>query len=301
MSWVYFSERGPKCMRFSLRMSNFRLSISVLRESSSACCITISALNDCTSSVLRSGNCCAVRLDLSAACISQLFHTYTRTRYTFETFPDRNVLYGNSGGTGANGPPPIDPFEQHGQLRPAQRHRSFFRLWPDESSTLQPFREQAKSVAVPPKQFDQVAPASAEDEDVARIRILLQGGLRQRAKPSETAAEIRDAGGNPDVRSRWQTDHRTTRSKRARRFSLSTAPSMRIRALPNSTTITPEYSFAGGCPTSTTSAIRTGTNSAAAGLVSSCASRYSFRQWKAWFALTWCCRAITATDASGCS
>jgi len=34
MSRSYFSELGPKCMRFSFMMSSFRLSISVGRESS---------------------------------------------------------------------------------------------------------------------------------------------------------------------------------------------------------------------------------------------------------------------------
>ena len=54
ISWSNFSERGPNCMRLSLRMSSFRFSISVLRASSSDCLASTSAFNAGMSSELRS-------------------------------------------------------------------------------------------------------------------------------------------------------------------------------------------------------------------------------------------------------
>ena len=80
MSWLYFSERGPKCMRLSLRMSSFRLSISVVRESSSACLTSTSAFKDCASSVSRSGSCVLRGLGISAAFIPQLCHIHLTER-----------------------------------------------------------------------------------------------------------------------------------------------------------------------------------------------------------------------------
>jgi hypothetical protein len=43
--------------------------------------------------------------------------------------------------------PPVDPFEQHRQLRPRQRHRPAVSLRPHETSTLEPLRQQAQPVA----------------------------------------------------------------------------------------------------------------------------------------------------------
>ena len=45
---------------------------------------------------------------------------------------------------------PVDAFEQHGQLRRAQRDRAGIGLWPDETAMLESFRHQAQSVAVAP-------------------------------------------------------------------------------------------------------------------------------------------------------
>src|SRR5262249_43849884 len=126
--------------------------------------------------------------------------------------------------------------------------------------------------------LDQIAAPAAEDEDMTRVRVLLQFGLCHRTQTCESAPQIGDAGSNPDVRAGWQRNHRATRSRIRRRLSASTVPSTRMRALPNSTTITPLYNFAGGCSPLTTSAILTGTSSAATDCVSNLPSRYSFRQ-----------------------
>src|SRR6478736_6079066 len=109
------------------------------------------------------------------------------------------MLYSDGWRVGANRSSPVDAFQQHRQLRTAQRYRALFGLWPDETTALQPFGEQTESVAVPPQQLDQIAAPAAEDKNVAGVRILLQHPLRDGAQPGETAPQIGDAGGNPDV------------------------------------------------------------------------------------------------------
>src|SRR5215472_8557593 len=173
------------------------------------------------------------------------------------------MLYSNGWWVGANRPPPVDAFQQHRQLRAAQRHCTFFRLRPDETATFQPLGEQTESVAIPPKELDQIATPAAEDENMARVRILLQRRLRDGTQPGEAASQIGNAGGNPDIRAGGQRNHRPTRSRTRRRLSASTGPSMRIRARPTSTTITPAYNFAGCASLLTISATRTGNSGVA--------------------------------------
>src|SRR5262249_49778704 len=154
-----------------------------------------------------------------------------------------------------------------------QRHHALFGLRPNETAALQSLGEKAQSVTIPPQQLDQIAPPPTEDEDMAGIRILLQHRLRHCAQPRETAPQIGDAGGNPDARAGRQRNHRPTRSRMRRRLSASTDPSIRIRALPTSTTIEPAYNLAGVCSPLTTSVMRTGTSCAAVGSPSSRPSR----------------------------
>jgi hypothetical protein len=54
-------------------------------------------------------------------------------------------------------PSPIDPFEQHRELRTGQGDLATLGLRPHKSSALQPLREQAKAVAIEPEQLDQIA------------------------------------------------------------------------------------------------------------------------------------------------
>ncbi len=48
---------------------------------------------------------------------------------------------------------------------------------PDEAAPLQAFGEEAQSVAVSPQYFYLVTPASAEDEQMPGVRVILQDVL----------------------------------------------------------------------------------------------------------------------------
>ena len=78
-------------------------------------------------------------------------------------------------------------------------------------SLLQPLAEQARALAIPPDDLDQIAAAAAEDEHVARERVLLQRLLglgRQRREPTTHIGHatlnlgkvVRPARLRPDVR-----------------------------------------------------------------------------------------------------
>src|SRR5512147_2029423 len=85
--------------------------------------------------------------------------------------------------SGAQRRPPVDPLQQHRELRRAQRHRPLARLRPDEPSALQPLAEQAETLTVPIQHLDQVAAPAAKDEQMPGERILPQHLLRQHRKP----------------------------------------------------------------------------------------------------------------------
>jgi len=71
---------------------------------------------------------------------------------------------------------------------------------PDEAPAFQAFREQTGALHVPPDDFQQVSPAPAEHEQVARIRILRQHLFRLRGERVEAAPHVRDPGSQPDPR-----------------------------------------------------------------------------------------------------
>src|SRR5271165_6650737 len=103
---------------------------------------------------------------------------------------------------------PINAFQQHRQLRSRQRHRAITGLRPHEATPLQPLGIQAHPIAIPPQHLDQIAAPATEDKHVSRERTLLQLRLHQPTQPVEAASQIRYARRNPDVRLRWQRDHR---------------------------------------------------------------------------------------------
>jgi hypothetical protein len=81
---------------------------------------------------------------------------------------------------------------------------------------------------------------AAEDEHMARERTLFKNRLDCRAQSGETTAQVRDAGGNLDVRAHRQGDHRVRPSSAARVHSGSAVPSMRTRACPRSISMIPD-------------------------------------------------------------
>src|SRR5664279_1798923 len=72
---------------------------------------------------------------------------------------------------------PIDPFQKHRELCATEPHASTVRLRPDESTTLKALGKQAKTIAIPPQQFYDVASAPAKHEDVSGEWLLLKHGL----------------------------------------------------------------------------------------------------------------------------
>jgi hypothetical protein len=84
------------------------------------------------------------------------------------------------------------PLSAFGQMKPA---------------ALQALGKQAKTVTIKPETLDDVASSAAEDEDMARKRLLLQYGLHLRTEAVKAAAHIRHARGDPDPGSCRKLDH----------------------------------------------------------------------------------------------
>jgi hypothetical protein len=74
---------------------------------------------------------------------------------------------------------PVDPLQQHRQLRWCQRHLSGRRRGPYEPAFLQALGEQARALPVPPDDFDKIAATSAKNKQVPREWITLQHTLSQ--------------------------------------------------------------------------------------------------------------------------
>src|SRR5215469_2720530 len=68
---------------------------------------------------------------------------------------------------------PVDPFQQHRELRYRQRNRSTLRLRPDESPALQPLREQTQPISIEPQHLDQITAPSTEQEHMTGKWVLL--------------------------------------------------------------------------------------------------------------------------------
>jgi hypothetical protein len=62
--------------------------------------------------------------------------------------------------------PPIDTFQQHRQLCGRQRYLAFFGGWPHEPALLKPLAEQARTLAIPPDDLDQIAASTTKDEQM---------------------------------------------------------------------------------------------------------------------------------------
>src|SRR3546814_14607570 len=64
--------------------------------------------------------------------------------------------------------PPVEPLDQHRQLRRRHHHLAVGRRRPYEPSLLQPLGEQAEALAVPPQYLEEIAAPAAEHAQMAR-------------------------------------------------------------------------------------------------------------------------------------
>src|SRR5215468_12281282 len=86
--------------------------------------------------------------------------------------------------------PPVDPFQEIPELRRRDRHRPVRRRRPDEPAMLQSLGEKTHALAVVPQHLDQVAAPAAEHDQVAAMRIALEGLLDQERKPIESLTHV---------------------------------------------------------------------------------------------------------------
>lgn len=77
-------------------------------------------------------------------------------------------------------------------------NRAFAGLRPDEAATLQALGKKAEAIAIPPEQFDQIAAATAEDEDVTGKGVGGEFLLNDAGQAIKATAHVGHAGGEPD-------------------------------------------------------------------------------------------------------
>src|SRR6516162_4542301 len=87
-------------------------------------------------------------------------------------------------------PPPIQPFEQRGQLCAGKTHHSLADRRPFEPGPFQPLPDQHQAGAVIDQHLHAVRALRAEHENRAAERILLQDRLHRRRQPTRPAAKI---------------------------------------------------------------------------------------------------------------
>src|SRR5438067_8367846 len=104
-------------------------------------------------------------------------------------------------------PSPVNPFQQHRELRRRQHRHALFGAWPYEAAAFQPLGEQTQPVTIPPQQFNQIAAASAETEYVTRdvsLPSTVSACTAKLSKPfrisvAPAASQIRVPAGKPII------------------------------------------------------------------------------------------------------
>src|SRR3990167_81565 len=133
----------------------------------------------------------------------------------------------------ALGHAPVDALQQHRQLRRAQADFAAIGLGPKEAAPLKTLAQQAKGLAVPPQQLDDVAASATKDKHMATEWVLQQDFLRHSGQAVEALAHIGVAGCQPDAGASWQSDHGSERSTcRMLRRSCAAKPGDRRRVAP---------------------------------------------------------------------
>src|SRR5215472_14395159 len=166
-------------------------------------------------------------------------------------------------------PPPIQPFEQRGQLSAGEAHHSVADRRPFEPGPFQPLPDQHQASAVIDQHLHAVSALRAEYENRAAERILLQDRLHRRRQPVRAAAKIDRARRDqyPDPRRRhdhavafnnWRTSPRNPSSTPGPMRTIAPPISISIAAMPQSVrcSATIGTNSALGTPASATAAAR---------------------------------------------
>src|SRR5579863_4748224 len=120
---------------------------------------------------------------------------------------------------------PVDPFQQHRELRGAQAHGPMRRLRPHETPALQSLGEEAQPIAAPPQNLHSITRFATKHKQLSGERILRELRLHQCRESIEAVAHIGRSGGEPHLHARWQRNHRCTRRSMTRESaSASTRP-----------------------------------------------------------------------------
>src|ERR1700722_12827470 len=105
---------------------------------------------------------------------------------------------------------PVDPFEQHRELRGAQAHRPMRRLWPHETPALKTLGKEAQPIAAPPQNLHPITRLATEHKKLSGKRILRKLRLHESRESIEAVAQVGRARGQPHLHTRGQRNHRCT-------------------------------------------------------------------------------------------
>src|ERR1700678_3891824 len=121
--------------------------------------------------------------------------------------------------------PPVDPLQQHRELRGAQTHRPMRRLRPHEAPAFKTLGEETQSIPAPPQDLHPITRFATEHKELSRERVLGELRLHESRESIEAVAHIGRARGEPHLHSRRQCNHRCTRRSMTRESaSASTRP-----------------------------------------------------------------------------
>ena len=93
---------------------------------------------------------------------------------------------------------PVNPFEEHRQLRRGEGDGTGLGLRPHEASPLQALGEEAKTIAIEPEALHDVTSSSAENKDVTRVGLQLEHRLDLGTETMKAATHIGETRSDPD-------------------------------------------------------------------------------------------------------
>ncbi|GJD98777.1 hypothetical protein GMJLKIPL_0688 [Methylobacterium isbiliense] len=132
---------------------------------------------------------------------------------------------------------PVDPRQQVAELGSRDRHRAVSRRWPQEPPTLQPLREQARALPIVPDDLQEIAPPTAEAEQVTAQRIMPEHFLDLQRQARKAPPHIRMPGGQPNSDACRDRDHRSPSASRTRASAAESTSASTMTRQPCASTI----------------------------------------------------------------